>query len=110
MERREYIKEQTESIIHGREKYMLIAQSMQDAMKVVEQLNVSGEKMEEMKNDILETLQNLSAIAEENSATTEQVTASLEEQTASVEEIANANEELSTLAQNLQSIIMKFKI
>ena len=68
------------------------------------------EKMEEMKNDILETLQNLSAIAEENSATTEQVTASLEEQTASVEEIANANEELSTLAQNLQSIIMKFKI
>ena len=103
-------KEQTESIIHGREKYMLIAQSMQDAMKVVEQLNVSGEKMEEMKNDILETLQNLSAIAEENSATTEQVTASLEEQTASVEEIANANEELSTLAQNLQSIIMKFKI
>ncbi|HHY91423.1 MAG TPA: methyl-accepting chemotaxis protein, partial [Clostridiales bacterium] len=102
--------EQTESILQTRDKYMLIAQSMQAAMDVVEQLNASGKEMERMKDDILETLQNLSALAQENSATTEQVTASLEEQTASVENIATANEELVTLAQNLQSLIMKFKV
>lgn len=102
--------EQTESVIRSKEKYMLIAQAMQDAIKAVEQLNVSGREMEAMKNDILETLQNLSAIAEENSAATQQATASMEEQTASVEEIAGASESLSNLAQHLQRIIMKFKL
>lgn len=78
--------------------------------KVPDYWNVSGQEMESMKNEILDTLENLSAIAEENSAATEEVTASLEEQTASIEEMASASEGLSNLAQNLQSIIMKFKI
>jgi methyl-accepting chemotaxis protein len=102
--------EQTKSVIKSREKYMLIAQAMQDAIKAVEQLNVSGREMEAMKDEILETLQNLSAIAEENSAATQQATASMEEQTASVEEIAGASEGLSNLAQHLQTMIMKFKL
>lgn len=102
--------EQTESVIKSREKYMLIAQAMQDAIKAVEQLNVSGREMEAMKNDILDTLQNLSAIAEENSAATQQATASMEEQTASVQEIAGASESLSRLAQHLQDIITRFKM
>lgn len=101
---------QTSGIINGRDKYRLIAQAMDEAMSYVEKLNVSGQEMEEMKNQILHSLQNLSAIAEENSASTEEITATLEEQTASIEEIANASESLSNLAQSLQSIIMRFKI
>lgn len=103
-------KEQTISVIDSKGKYMIIAQAMKDAQKAVEQLNASGEEMERMKNEILDTLQNLSAIAEENSASTQQATASIEEQSASMVEIAAASEGLSKLAQNLQSVIMKFKI
>lgn len=102
--------EQTKSVINSKDKYTLISQAMKDTVKAVEQLNASGEEMESMKNEILDTLQNLSAIAEENSASTQQVTASIEEQTASMEEIAGASESLSNLAQNLQSVIMKFKV
>jgi methyl-accepting chemotaxis protein len=102
--------EQTKSVTNSKDKYILIAQAMKDTVKAVEQLNASGEEMESMKNEILDTLQNLSAIAEENSASTQQVTASIEEQTASMEEIAGASESLSNLAQNLQSVIMKFKV
>lgn len=102
--------EQTKSVINSKEKYLLIAKTMDAANKAVEQLNASGEEMESMKNEILDTLQNLSAIAEENSAATEQATASMQEQSASMEEIAGASESLSNLAQNLQSVIMKFKI
>ncbi len=89
---------------------MLIAEAMKEMEKVVKQLNISGEEMDKMKNEILDTLQNLSAIAEENSASTQQVTASMEEQTASMEEIAAGSEGLADLAQNLQSIIERFKI
>ena len=103
-------KEQTNSVINNKDKYMLIAEAMKDMEEAVKQLNVSGEEMEKMKNEILDTLQNLSAIAQENSASTEQVTASMEEQTASMEEIASGSESLAELAQDLQSIIERFKI
>ncbi len=103
-------KEQADRVINAKDKYILIAQAMKDAIKALKQLNASGEEMEKMKNEILDTLQNLSAIAEENSAATEQVTAAMQEQSASIEEIAGASEGLSNSAQNLQSIIMKFKV
>lgn len=106
----EISKEQANSVVKSKDKYLLIADAMNDAAKVVEQLNATGKEVEIMKNDILDTLQNLSAIAEENSAATEQMAASMEEQNASVEEIANASEGLSELAQGLQLIVKRFKV
>ncbi|GEM_PF-2607788 len=89
---------------------MLIYETMKKADKEIEQLNVSGLEMNSMKDTILDTLQSLSAIAQENSAATEEVTATIGEQVASMGEIANGSEALSELAQELQSIIVKFKI
>lgn len=104
------VNEQTKSVVSSKDKYILISEAMKDTEKSVEQLNISGEKMGNMKNRILDTLENLSAIAEENSAATQQVTAAIEEQTASIEEIANANEGLTNLAQDLQLVIKKFNV
>lgn len=101
---------QAESVTMSRDKYMLIAQAMNEAIRVVEQLTVSGQDIGRLKNEILDSLQSLSAIAEENSASTEQMSASIEEQTAAVEEIANASEGLSELAQGLQSIVKRFRL
>jgi methyl-accepting chemotaxis protein len=104
------IKAQTESVLNNKNSYLAIDGAIKDAEGAVNLLNVSGKEMEEMKDEILSTLQNLSAIAEENSAATQQVTASLEEQTSAVEEIANSSEGLASLAQELQTIIKKFNI
>ncbi|MPW27296.1 HAMP domain-containing protein [Alkalibaculum sp. M08DMB] len=103
-------KEQTNSVVSNRDKYLLIEVAMKDAIVAVEKLNVSSEEMEKMKNQILDTLQNLTAIAEENSAATQEASASMEEQTASIEEIAGSSEGLANLAQNLQIIISRFKV
>ncbi|AGA70677.1 methyl-accepting chemotaxis protein [Desulfitobacterium dichloroeliminans LMG P-21439] len=103
-------KQQAEKVISSKDKYRLIAEAMDGAIKAVEELNVSGAEMEKMKNEILLSLQNLSAIAEENSAATEEVTASMEEQTASIEEIAASAEGMSDLAKNLNTIITRFKV
>lgn len=102
--------EQSNSVVSSKEKFMLISKSMTDAGKAVNKLNISGKQMEQMKNEILDTLQNLSAIAEENSASTQEVSASMEEQAASMEEISSASEGLANLAQDLRSIILRFKI
>lgn len=103
-------KEQTVSVENSKGKYLVIAEAMEEAMRVVADLNAAGEEMDREKTEIMSTLQTLSALAEENSAATQEVTASMEEQTASIEEIASASEVLSRLSQNLQSVILKFRV
>lgn len=104
------VDEQTEKAVSSREKYMQITEAMEVAEERVKILNESSQRMDGMKDEILDTLQNLSAIAEENSAATEEVTASMQEQTAAVEEIAGASEALASLAEDLQNVISRFKI
>lgn len=101
-------KEQTNNVIRSRETFMEISESMKLAERAVNNLNDSSKEMEIMKEEILTTLENLAAIAEENSAGTQQASASMEEQTASMEEIASSSEGLSQLAQDLHAIITRF--
>lgn len=102
--------QQETSVTETKEKYDLIDEVMKESEKVIGKLNVSGRKMEEMKNEIIDSLQSLSAIAEENSASTEQISASVEEQVKSIEQISLASEELADLSKSLKVIINKFKI
>ncbi len=103
-------KQQTNSVNLSRRKYEAIAEAINDSDRMVVELNHSGITMNHMKNEILDTLQNLSSIAQENSAATEEAAASIEEQSASIDDIAKASENLSILAQNLRQIVMRFKL
>ena len=102
--------EQTKSVIRSKDKYILIDTAMQETKDTVHHLNSAGKQMDNMKDRIIASMENLSAIAEENSASTQQATASIEEQAASAEEISATSEGLTTLAQGLQTLIQKFKI
>ncbi len=104
------MKDQTMSVEVAQSKYNEISGAIKKSEDAVQSLNMSSVKMDDMKNQIMDTLQNLASIAEENSASTEEVSAAVEEQNASMEEIASASEGLAELAENLQSIIKKFKI
>lgn len=102
--------EQTNSVNNSKEKYRLIADAMVISMESVKSLNGSGDEMDEMRKNILEELENLSAIAEENAAAAEETSASTEEQASSIEDIAKASESLSELALKLHSLIENFKL
>lgn len=104
------VNEQTQSVVNSKDKYMLIDEASKKVIETAEQLNVSGEEMDKMKNEILFTMQNLTAIAQENSASTEETSAAMEEQAASIEEIAEASDGLASLAQNLYTVISRFKL
>lgn len=104
------IKEQSDSVEINKNSYLTIQEAINEAESKVHQLNISGQEMDQMKSEILDSLQNLSAIAEENSASTQEVTATMVEQTSSIEEIAKSSEDLASLAQDLQTIIRKFTI
>lgn len=103
-------KEQANSVIDNKSKYVIISQAINGAIEAIKKLSVTSKEMETMKIEILNTLQNLTAIAEENSASTQEASASMEEQSASIEQIAGASEGLANLAQNLQMIINRFRV
>ncbi|MTI68037.1 MAG: methyl-accepting chemotaxis protein [Firmicutes bacterium] len=103
------VTEQTESVDKTNSKFEGISDSIEKIKKVIVSINDSDNKMQIKRDEIIDIIQNLSAISEENAAGTEEITASIEEQTASIDEIANASEALAKLAEEMQNNINKFK-
>lgn len=106
----EIVKNQVVSVQKTEEKYRQIAEATKLATDSVSGMSASIEVMDREKTEILEIIQNLSAIAEENAASTEEASASTEEQSASMEEVSGASEELSAIAQSLQGTVSRFKL
>lgn len=106
----ELIKIQTEKVSFTESKYKEIAIAITKAEDAINKLNISGKEIEIKKDDILDIMKNLAAIASENAAGTEEVSASAEEQSALMQEVSSAFEELDTLAKQLQENVSKFNI
>ncbi len=103
-------KEQETSVKLSADKFDEIENAMKSAERSVKVLLESSIDMETNKNEVQDSIQSLSAVAEENAASTEEASAAMEEQTASIEEIANSSEGLSVLAQELKTLIERFRI
>ncbi|MBN2222126.1 MAG: methyl-accepting chemotaxis protein, partial [Vallitaleaceae bacterium] len=104
------LQKQSEGVMLTRDKYYLIADTMKTTELAVEEMNKSAASKEEIKGEILQTLEQLASIAQENAASSEEVSSSMEEQTASVEEIAASSAMLSELSVHLQHMVEKFKV
>lgn len=91
-------------------KYKDIASSISESEKIVGNLENTGVNMEDKKEVVNETLQNLAALAEENAASTEEASASVEEQVAAMEAISKSSEELDDMAKELSELISKFNL
>lgn len=96
----EIVGDQETSVQETEHKYKEILEAMESAKEAVETLIDSSERMESRKNAVQATIENLSAVAEENAASTEEASAAMEEQTASMEEISNSSDGLSHLQLN----------
>lgn len=101
---------QAESVLLTESKFKEIAEAIEVGDEGLEKLKLSAIEIEKRKDIILDTLENLSSIAEENAANTEESSAATEEQTASMQEIASSSEGLSKLAQELLDEMTRFKL
>ncbi|MGM0379819.1 MAG: methyl-accepting chemotaxis protein [Bacillota bacterium] len=104
------VKAQMESLDNTNDKFEGISKAIEDVRNVVLKLNKSTDKMMDKKTQIINVIENLSAISEENAASTEEVSASVEEQTASISQISKATEDLSELAEEMEKNISNFEI
>ncbi|ABR47160.1 methyl-accepting chemotaxis sensory transducer [Alkaliphilus metalliredigens QYMF] len=100
---------QTKSVELTSDKFKGINDAVERMGGITLEITRSGKGMESKKNEIIEIIESLSAIAQENAAGTEEASASVEEQTASMIEIANASESLARLSEEMQESTAKFK-
>lgn len=104
------LEEQAHHVLNTEGKYREISNAIEASVEAVNTISATAATMEKKKNEVLDTIQSLSAVAEENAAGSEEASASIEEQTSSMDEIANSSEGLSQLAQELHALISKFKL
>lgn len=110
LEVKKIVDAQTASVDSTREKFEGIAGAVEKTADIINKVNQYEQEMNLKKEQVLEIMQNLSAIAEENAAGTEEAAASVEEQTAAIQEISQASRALAGLAEEMQNEIRQFKL
>ncbi|GED65223.1 methyl-accepting chemotaxis protein [Lysinibacillus fusiformis] len=104
------VNSQTKSVETTNGKFEDVAVSIEKIKTVIEDLYNLGNNMGEKKDEVIDILQNLSAISEENAAGTEEAAAYLQNQTNSIYEVAHSSEELAKLANTMEENVSKFTI
>lgn len=101
--------EQSRNVSITSDKFEDISSSIERMIEALNKVNSSSSKMNRRRIEIIEIIDNLSAISQENAAATEQASASVEEQMASILEIKNASNLLKSLAENMEDDISELK-
>ena len=110
IEVKDIVNKQNISVKSTEEKFEMIAQAIETVKDVIEKLNQSSKIMNMNKDAIVNLMHNLSAVSEENAAGTEEASASMQQQLESISMISESGEELALIADELKSLIDKFKV
>lgn len=101
---------QSTMVTTSREKFQDISEAIKETEKAINDLNLSEEQIDQMKDVLIDTLHNLTAIAQENSASTEEVTASLQEQMNGIKKVTKYGANISASASNLTEQVDVFNV
>lgn len=104
----ETLKNQTDSANYTKEKFVEIAQAIQQSEAEIRELEKNSLKVTQNNDKLVGIVENLSAIAEENAATTQEASNNVDAQTASIADISKASENLAQIAMDLQNEVSKF--
>lgn len=100
-----------EAVVHNTiESFQEILQGIGDIIPKIENANDGIKVVNERKDDIVERVGTIAAIAVDNSAIAEEIAASSEEMSASVEEIASTAQNLSSMTYEMKDQVEKFKV
>nr|WP_096202494.1 methyl-accepting chemotaxis protein [Bacillus sp. FJAT-45350] len=103
-------KEQIQVALDTENVFKSINNNLQDILQSIKTSNDDIHAMNGSKDDVIGTLQNVSAVAEESAASTEQITASTEEQVRAIQSMAKSAENLNESSDKLREMIKGFKI
>lgn len=90
--------------------FKTIVGEIENIASQIEDFNRSIQLVAVKSVDISKSVESATTISEESAVFTEVISASSEEQTAAIQEVASSSQELSKMAEELQSVINKFRL
>ena len=101
---------QMESVQKTEETYRNIETAVKSSLAAIHEASGKTTVMKEKKDQILDVMQGLLAIAQENAASTEEVSSSVHTQNQSIHEMSEASRQLAVMAQELTELTSKFRM
>lgn len=104
------IEQQSEKMNETHHKFDEIELAVESGKHVVEQVTQASESIRNSNSEMVDVVQNLTAIAQENAAISQEASASVDVQVESINDISLASENLGNIATALESEVSEFKI
>ena len=101
---------QMESVRRTDETYRSIEIAVRQSLEAIQASSVQMGTLKERKDQIMDVMQGLLAIAEENAASTEEVASSVQVQNTSIHEMSEASRQLAVMAQELTEETGPFRL
>ena len=105
----EVISEEQGYIKDTQDKFNLLNQEIGASLAEINSIAKKTKQLDSVKTNIIDSVQDLSAISEENAASNEEVSASISNITASIKDIADMSEDMSAMAEDLNNSVSYFK-
>ena len=102
--------EQQEKLNESMNKFGNVSDGIVESRKGTDVINGQAAQCDEARNNVVDIIQNLSAISEENAASTQQTTASMQELNATINLLAQSARNLKDLAESLEKDTSFFKL
>ncbi|WP_338788880.1 methyl-accepting chemotaxis protein [Metabacillus sp. FJAT-53654] len=99
-----------QSVLASENEFNEISSSISKIIEGISKLNKEIETVSDHSYIILDSIQNISAVAEETAASTEEITASVDEQVNAVVTINHSSEKLIALSENLNNSLKKYMV
>ena len=100
---------QNENTIKTDECFGEVLTGIEESIEAINRITVKTLEMDKARVNVVDTVQNLTAIAEENAASTQETSASITEITSAVSDISTRTEQLKTIADNMDESMSVFK-
>lgn len=107
---REIMGRQNDKVIAASATFSKVKTEMDASINGIGNIAQSTQEMQQARNNVVDVVQNLTAIAEENAASTEETSASVTEIATIIEDIAGNAASLKDIAQKLEEDMKQFKL
>lgn len=107
---KEMMEQQSQHVTNTNEQVAQLIEEVEESIGVINEVSVKTAKINEARSSVVDTVQNLSAIAEENAASTEETSASVTEISGIINEIADEATELKDISNQMDDTMSMFEI
>ncbi|TCO74406.1 methyl-accepting chemotaxis protein [Marinisporobacter balticus] len=101
---------ENESVVEVNDSFEKISQSINSVTGKIEEMSCFTNQLNQDKDEIVKSIQSISAVSEETAASSEEVNAAMQQQAMAEEQIATAADKLNVLATKLDGEMSRFKI